>query len=300
MHSLNSHDNQTSKGREMSITWEDELLLRGVWPGSEMVSLLQPNHYSPHNRSEYNSGAPAGSCAILAMVNGYGSCHSSPRSDVKPANVSPLRNLSAKLRSRDPSSVACDENAVGYSSDSGLSSTWSRLLPVSVTSPRVVVPSLLPLQVNTPPPSRGSKEAQPGCALPLLGADVRRMGSRGSEPSHGGVDQEPHDNTSPRALAGNMIPIRDTEVTLGRKSGLSMANTWKGKSSRVNIDRHSSNDGRSSVPPTRPVRSRATVKVVKTLSSSSTDARVLGDGRSQQFEANELRFVLMPRTPCPA
>nr|CCC90071.1 conserved hypothetical protein [Trypanosoma congolense IL3000] len=253
-----SPDGMAGKARVSSITWEDELLLRGVRLDSGLVPLLQTTLSSPHNRSEHGSTAPAGSSAILAMVNGGGSCNSSPRSEVRPKNVSPLRDLSAKLRGKEHGTSSCDESGVGYSSDSGLSNTWVRTLSNAMSSPRVVVPSLLPIPQNVTPPSRGGKDRHHNCALPPLNAEGGRASGRSTAPlCRNGQDHSV--NVSSTQLSSSVASIRDTEDTLvlNPSTPLSCGSRREKKLSLGSNPKMSSNDGRVTVTPLKTPLKRA-------------------------------------------
>ncbi|CBH10474.1 hypothetical protein, conserved [Trypanosoma brucei gambiense DAL972] len=292
-----SPDGMAGKTRVSSITWEDELLLRGVRLDSDLVPHLQTTLSSPHNRSEHGATTPAGSSAILAMVNAGGSCTSSPRSEVRMKNVSPLRDLSAKLRGKDSAASTCDECGVGYSSDSGLSNTWVRYGPNAMSSPRVVVPSLLPLPQNITPPPRGGKDISHNCALPPLGAEGQKSSGRSTAPLSRTGHEQPGSSPAPK-LSSSTIAIRDTEATLVLRTNTPLSCGRKEKKlSLGGTGKSCSNDGRSIATPSKTTIKRAMTPLSKQTTSTSCErSSSQGNGRRcesgrSSIQANGLQVL---------
>ncbi|KAH9577223.1 hypothetical protein LSM04_000648 [Trypanosoma melophagium] len=158
-----------NKVPNLNTTWEEDMMLRGVRPDSEVVSLLQSLLTSP--RSQYIESTPAPSSALLALIeslsqgrapvlplptststntttrtntntsNGNSNSNDTPAETSVPKMVSPLRVLHAR---RSPT-----RKRTGITI--GLTGARPRL-PAHADSPPVVVVSLLPIGDHVSPP----------------------------------------------------------------------------------------------------------------------------------------------------
>ncbi|EKF33576.1 hypothetical protein MOQ_002553 [Trypanosoma cruzi marinkellei] len=227
--------------RVSSITWEEELLLRGVRPDSEYVPLLHPVFPSPRSKDdgvtsvspEVMRGVFAGEDVSACGLKGE---RLAGNPGDKPRTRSPPKVISARIPRKELANSPSGESVIGYSSDGGLSSiTQGRVMPPSLVPARVIVPSLIPMRDEAPPPTRERTKPPhtrlkglPGGFLPPLNTDT----FRDVEMAKVSSSKEPASSQKLNPMGGSApfssgaIPISDTQATLTRLGDFTLPSSW--------------------------------------------------------------------------
>lgn len=219
------------------LTWEEELLLRGVRPDSDLVPVIQKSIASPQNRCK-TSHNNKNTSFYFTIKQGVAGGDVSNRCLVKNNHVgssqvmggfetvSPLKNISARVNKKGTLTFSDCGSVIDCFSDCGQSSTTRSLVrPTSFVSPRVVVSSLNCADDDAKVPSPHNTRAglAHGGLLPPLDTSTLREARTASTaftaPQQG--DRKLGRLTPLRSPINGAIPIRETEATLktARSSG---------------------------------------------------------------------------------
>ncbi|KAF8295889.1 hypothetical protein TcYC6_0089920 [Trypanosoma cruzi] len=253
--------------RVSSITWEEELLLRGVRPDSGYVPLLHPVFPSPRSKGDGGSSVSPEVTRGVFAGDDVGGCglkgeRLAGNPGDKPRTLSPPKAISARLQRKELANSPGGESVIGYSSDGGLSSiTQGRVMPPSLVPPRVIVPSLIPMRDEAPPatrertqPPNARLKGLPGGFLPPLNTDA----SRDVEMAKVSSSKEPVSSQKLNPVGGSAPfssganPISDTETTLARLGDFILPSSWPSQDDNAkHLGRRCSTSRKTALAPVR-------------------------------------------------
>ncbi|ORC93676.1 uncharacterized protein TM35_000015530 [Trypanosoma theileri] len=228
----------SSKMQSLNITWEEDMLLRGVRPDSEVVSLLQSVLTSP--RTKYLESVPAPSADLLSLIDSLSkgrsavppvpTTTSTPVERAGPRMVSPLGNIHSKPSPPGKQKVIKKEIKKGIK----VGITGARpLLPANAGSPPVVVPSLLPIGHSMAPHVDNCSCVFHRHLLPPLHPPTPNTNTNTSESGNlENTSRERRRRGHPLTVVARVCtssgttPIKETEVTLSKLDGPPLPPSW--------------------------------------------------------------------------
>ncbi|RNF04088.1 uncharacterized protein Tco025E_08095 [Trypanosoma conorhini] len=226
-----------ARTRVSNLTREEELLLRGVRPGSEFAPLLYSALSPPHSRAE--GVRPVHSAGVRGVAAaGYGSGYNLKGEEVssgvmeKTQTISPPKNVGANLHHKNFAASPDVETGIGYSSQARRPGNMQGCA-MPRTSPRVLVPSLMPMCDAAPPappqplPHNVSLSGFRGGALPPLNTEASNDVDLAKVPLKG-LTGSPRLQTpgQPKAFTSGSIPISDTKARLAELGDFNLPLSW--------------------------------------------------------------------------